>query len=311
MDEKLYVQLSTHFKEWHDLDYQRRYSERIALSKQIAKIMDNIDHNSLNKRIKSELEKGYHCFIHPVFGVIDNKKEPLKEIRQNLLKKTKDDIEKLEDQKPFMDKINNANYVDIYTYDDKLVRNKVADMPEIKFRNITKSFNPATLQAYISLDTETTGLKGGVDRIVQISAAKVEEGDITEIFAVYINPLRPIPAEATAVNGITDQDVANAPTLDMISRSLIEFVGDLPIIGYNTAFDLKFLYCSGIDFITKRKLFDVSELARKLLKDSYIESYTLSNVAEELNIHFPPHNAVADCIATHEVFQKLLSYYWD
>jgi DNA polymerase III epsilon subunit len=95
----------------------------------------------------------------------------------------------------------------------------------------------------IVLDVETTGFspRHG-DRIVSI--ALVELFDFTHTgdrFFRLVNPRRKIPEEATRIHGITDRDVAAAPDFPSIAQSIVDFIGDSPIVGYNVNFDRGFL----------------------------------------------------------------------
>ncbi len=66
---------------------------------------------------------------------------------------------------------------------------------------------------YVVFDLETTGIRVGSDDIIEISAIKVKGGQVTDTFSTLVNPGRPIPYCATAVNGITDEMVAEAPDI--------------------------------------------------------------------------------------------------
>ena len=82
-------------------------------------------------------------------------------------------------------------------------------------------------------DLETTGLDPHEDRIVEIawlSATDLEEGDA---YDTLINPEVPIPAEATEVHGISDEDVAEAPTFEEVAEAVELAVRDAVLIGYN------------------------------------------------------------------------------
>src|SRR5690606_38877192 len=63
------------------------------------------------------------------------------------------------------------------------------------------------------IDTETTGTRPSVDRVVQIGVCRIERGEVTGFFSSLVDPGIPIPAEASAVHGITDDDVRGAPRL--------------------------------------------------------------------------------------------------
>lgn len=93
------------------------------------------------------------------------------------------------------------------------------------------------------LDTETTGLRPGKDKAVQVGLCRIERGEVVGSFESLVNPGISIPAESSEVHGITDKDVLGAPTIDDVFalsevKALLE--GAQPG-GYNTAFDRDFL----------------------------------------------------------------------
>jgi DNA polymerase-3 subunit epsilon len=92
------------------------------------------------------------------------------------------------------------------------------------------------------LDLETTGNQPHVDRIVEISVLKVWPEGRHETRTRRLNPGIPIPAEATAIHGITDADVASEPTFGRIARSLAAYLEGCDLCGYNLwSFDLRLL----------------------------------------------------------------------
>lgn len=95
----------------------------------------------------------------------------------------------------------------------------------------------------IVFDTETTGMdpfKG--DRIVEIGCIELENLVPTgRRFHKYINPEREIPAEATAVHGITNDRVKNEPKFVDIAAEFYEFVGESVLVAHNAGFDMKFI----------------------------------------------------------------------
>lgn len=94
----------------------------------------------------------------------------------------------------------------------------------------------------VFFDLETTGVDPLSDRIVEISVLRLAPGGHREERTRRVNPERPIPPEATAVHGIRDEDVARAPTFRQIARSLMDFLADADLAGFNVhRFDVPLL----------------------------------------------------------------------
>ena len=94
---------------------------------------------------------------------------------------------------------------------------------------------------FIAFDLETTGIQPKTDAIVEIGAVRFEGAEPVDTFCTLINPGRPIPAEASAVNGISDEMVRNKPIVETVLSDLADFCGDLPLVAHNAPFDFKFL----------------------------------------------------------------------
>ena len=119
----------------------------------------------------------------------------------------------------------------------------------------------------VFLDLETTGVDVANDRIIEISLVKVSPGSETpEVKTRRIKPLNDrgevmhIPEEATAVHGITDEDVAGEPTFRQIAKSLAEYLKGCDLGGFNSnRFDIPMLaeefLRAGVDIDLKRHKF--------------------------------------------------------
>jgi len=94
---------------------------------------------------------------------------------------------------------------------------------------------------FIAFDLETTGIQPRTDAIVEIGAVRFNGAEPAETFCTLINPGRPIPPGASAVNGITDDMVADQPGVETVLTDLADFCGDLPLVAHNAPFDFKFL----------------------------------------------------------------------
>lgn len=156
--------------------------------------------------------------------------------------------------------------------------------------------------SYIMIDTETTGLDPSKDKIVEISMIRVGDGQITDSLHYYINPGMPMPKAAQKVNGITDDFLRDALSLEDVREDIDDFIrGDDIIGGYNVTFDLRFLY-RALEHPLENYVFDVMELAEDLLD---INSYSLASVSRALGLGKQDHSASGDCILTIKVYKLL------
>ena len=101
----------------------------------------------------------------------------------------------------------------------------------------------ASDRIFVAFDTETTGLWALSHKIVEIAAVKFRiDSDTTEEFQTFVNPGRPIPVEVTAIHGITDEMVANAPDSASALTGFVEFCGaDSWLVAHNAPFDMSFV----------------------------------------------------------------------
>ena len=100
---------------------------------------------------------------------------------------------------------------------------------------------------YVSIDLETTGLNPKRDRIIEIGAIRVEQGQIVEEFSTFVDPGRKLEERITELTGIRDEDIADAPQLDEVFPKLLEFMGELPLLGHSILFDYSFLKKAAVD----------------------------------------------------------------
>jgi len=92
------------------------------------------------------------------------------------------------------------------------------------------------------IDTETTGTHPHLDRIIELSIYKIQPDGSEDYRSHRVNPGVKIPAETTAVHGITDADVADEPAFSQYAKGVSEFLDGCDISGFNViTFDLPFL----------------------------------------------------------------------
>ena len=169
----------------------------------------------------------------------------------------------------------------------------------------------------VFFDLETTGTNISTDRIVEISIVKVmPDGNIDrgQAFTKRINPTIPIPAEATAVHHITNEDVASCPTFKQIAENLKKYIEGCDFCGFNSnRFDLpllaeEFLRAGvNVDFFKKAQYVDVQNIFHKKEERTLVAAYRFY-CDKELEA---AHSAAADTMATYEVLCSQLDKYSD
>ncbi len=165
-----------------------------------------------------------------------------------------------------------------------------------------------TLDAsYVVFDIETTGFSPVTNRIIEIGAVKVENGQITDRFSTFVNPEVPIPFEIEKLTSINDSMVIDAETIEVVLPKFLEFVGDAVLVAHNANFDVSFIKENAkrqnipVDFT----YVDTVGIARTLLTGQ--AKYTLDAVAKTLKISLENHHrAVDDAECTAEIFLKFI-----
>ncbi len=169
----------------------------------------------------------------------------------------------------------------------------------------------------IFFDLETTGVQVGHDHIVEICLHKVMPGGATDTLVHRVRPVDAdgktlhIPEATTAIHGISDKDVKDKPTFRELAPSLLDYIGDADLAGYNSnKFDVPLLVeeflRAGFEFdLASRRLVDVQNIFHKMeqrtLKAAY-RFYCNDNLENA-------HSAAADTFATYEVLKAQLDRY--
>lgn len=160
---------------------------------------------------------------------------------------------------------------------------------------------------YTVLDIETTGLSPQNDYITEISAIKYRNNRRVDEFSSLVKPELSIPYYITRLTGINDAMVADAPAIDEVILSFVDFLADDIIAGYNVAFDLSFIAENLAGYYAKRlanDYVDVMKLAQNELP--FLGRYKQTAVAEYFNIATAgAHRALVDCGICNGCYQKL------
>lgn len=161
---------------------------------------------------------------------------------------------------------------------------------------------------YVVFDLETTGISSLHDSIIEVSALKVKEGNVIETFSTLVNPERRIPGGATAVNGITNDMVADAPVIKDAMGEFLSFTEDHVLVGHNIhSFDMKFVYRDAIELFGRtvdNNYVDTLYMARKCLPQ--LKRHRLVDISEYFEISSEgAHRALNDCIMNQQCFEKM------
>ena len=163
----------------------------------------------------------------------------------------------------------------------------------------------------VFFDLETTGINIAADRIVEIAYLKVDLNGNETAKSQRINPEMPIPENVTAIHGISNEDVKDAPTFNEVARSLAKEIEGCDLAGYNSIrFDIPLLaeefLRAGVDIdLSRRKFVDVQVIFMKMEPRTLTAAYKFF-AGKELT---DAHSAEADTLATYEVLQAQLDRY--
>ena len=163
----------------------------------------------------------------------------------------------------------------------------------------------------VFFDLETTGVDTAKDRIVEVSMIKIMPDGEEIVRTRRINPQMHIPEQATAIHGITDEDVKDCPTFALVAKSMAQFIDGCDFGGFNSnRFDLPMLVeeflRAGVDVDFRRRRFvDVQNIFHKMEQRTLVAAYKFycdKNLEEA-------HSAEADTRATYEVLMAQLDRY--
>jgi len=174
-----------------------------------------------------------------------------------------------------------------------------------RYANKTRVNEP---QEYVVVDVETTGLSPEDDSIIEIGAVKIVGGIEQDRFQTYVNPGMKLPDSAVRLTGITDKDLAKAPSFADVAEDYMDFVGFLPLVMHNAKFDVAFLDAAieelGYELLDN-EVIDTLDMARKRLPT--LPSHRLGDLRDTLNLeNRREHRALDDCMTTRDLFIKLI-----
>ncbi|MCH4192320.1 MAG: PolC-type DNA polymerase III [Butyrivibrio sp.] len=180
----------------------------------------------------------------------------------------------------------------------------VDDLKEIVLNDKGQSLTDST---FVVFDIETTGFSPLKNRIIEIGAVKVQNGEIIDRFSEFVNPEVPIPFRIEKLTSINDEMVMNAPTRDVIIPKFLEFCEGCVLVGHNVSFDISFINqnCKELGITAEFTTVDTLGISRVFFPLQ--AKHTLDAVAKTLNISLEHHHrAVDDAECTALIFLKFV-----
>ena len=159
---------------------------------------------------------------------------------------------------------------------------------------------------FICFDIETTGLSPKTEKITEIGAVKITNGEVVDRFSAFVNPEMPIPAKIVELTGITDAMVKDAPSQSEAVRAFLDFCGDSVLVAHNAPFDTSFIRaaCKNMGIQYNHTSLDTVAISRAILPD--IKNCKLDTVAKYLRLpDFNHHRAVDDAEILSKIFMSL------
>ncbi|HUY67247.1 MAG TPA: exonuclease domain-containing protein [Acidimicrobiales bacterium] len=168
---------------------------------------------------------------------------------------------------------------------------------------------PLSQVTFVVVDVETTGGSPASSSLTEVAAARYRGGERIGTYQTLVRPDERIPPFITALTGISDAMVADAPRVGEMLPSLLEFVGGAVLVGHNLRFDLSFidhaLASTGRDGLANATV-DTLALARRLVRDT-VPDCKLGTLASHLRLpHRPSHRALTDVLATADLLHAML-----
>ncbi|WP_040228136.1 PolC-type DNA polymerase III [Bhargavaea cecembensis] len=211
------------------------------------------------------------------------------------------------------DHANVQGFPDAYTAGKKhgikvifgLEANLVDDGVPIAYDEVDRDLEDAE---FIVFDVETTGLSAVYDKIIELAAVKVKNGEIIDTFESFSDPGHPLSATTIELTGITDDMVRGTPPIEDVAERFRAFAGDGILVAHNASFDMGFLYeaykKAGIDE-KSHPVIDTLELARLLHPE--LKNHRLNTLCKKFGIDLTQHHrAIYDCEATGHLLIYLL-----
>lgn len=163
---------------------------------------------------------------------------------------------------------------------------------------------------FVVVDVEATGAKTPPNRIIELGAYRIRNGQIVDNFLTLVNPEISIPRFVVALTGITNEMVKQAPVFAEVAPRWLEFVENAVLIAHNAPFDTSFLNHEISRVYPGHRMINANLCTVKLSRRTIpgLLNYRLDTIADHFSIPiYNRHRAGSDALATAEVFLHLLT----
>ncbi|MBE7059743.1 MAG: PolC-type DNA polymerase III [Ruminococcaceae bacterium] len=160
---------------------------------------------------------------------------------------------------------------------------------------------------FVVFDIETTGLHCQEDKIIEIGAVKIKNGNITERFSTFVNPHMKLSQLTTELTSIKDSDVENAPSIEEVLPKFLDFCKNTVLVAHNATFDVGFIRVNAARLSLPFEFcyVDTLNLCRALYSER--KTHSLAAMTKHLNIELLHHHrAVDDAEATAEIMRRCI-----
>lgn len=161
------------------------------------------------------------------------------------------------------------------------------------------------MNSYVSLDLETTGLNPKYEKIIEIGAVKVINGETVDKFSTFVNPCRKLDEKVTELTGITNHDLEASPEASKVIPLLVDFCEDYPLVGHRILFDYSFVKKETVSAGLSFDKFGVDTLKISRACFPELPSKKLTAMCEHYGIVYEAHRALNDAEATARLFELL------
>lgn len=277
------------------VDEEKEKRIELSVHTNMSEMISNIDAKSLLKRVE---EYGHQAVAVTDYGVVHN--YPF--LYNNSIKSVPYDKEKE------LAKYELSHHTEAFNGTTKIIFGLDAYVvnDEDGIVNNPRDINIMD-EEYIVFDLETTGFDPYSNKIIEIGAVKIKNGNAIDEFSEFVNPEMPLSKFTSDFTKITDEMLKNVDTIDMVLPRFLEFCGDATLVAHNAAFDIGFITRKAIQLGIKfeNRSIDTLNLAKALLPK--LKKYGLKPLTKYFNVNLDNHHrAIDDSRATSIIFQKMI-----